>query len=97
MTEYEELRRGVYVGFAHRYLHIGFERVTECEKLREIFLVGFAHVYLWRCDKESKTENIADVQLYKKLVELDTRLGTTATEQLFKCVFYSLRFDIIKV
>ena len=71
--------------------------MTEYEKLRKTSFVGFVDVYLYRCDEESKTENIADVQLYKKLVELDTRLGTTATEQLFKCVFYSLRFDIIKV
>ena len=71
--------------------------MTEYEKLRENGKVGFAHVHLERCDKESKTENIADVQLYKKLVELDTRLGTTASEQLFKCIYYSLRLDLIKV
>ena len=71
--------------------------MTEYEELRENGKVGFAHTYLERCDKESKTENIADVQLYEKLVELDTRLGTTATEQLFGCVHNSLRLDLIKV
>ena len=71
--------------------------MTEYEKLREIGFVGFAQVYLYRCDKESKTENIADVQLYTKLVELDTRLGTTASEQLYWCLKYSTRWDIIKV
>ena len=71
--------------------------MTEYKKLRENGWVGFAHVYLWRCDKESKSENIADVQLYEKLVELDTRLGTTASEQLFSCLRYSLRLDLIKV
>ena len=57
--------------------------MTEYEKLRKDDYVGFADIYLQRCDKESKSENIADVQLYTKLVELDTRLGTTATKQLF--------------
>ena len=71
--------------------------MTEYEKLRENGRVGFADVYLYRCDKESKSENIEDVQLYKKLVELDTRLGTTAAEQLFWCIYYSLRLDLIKV
>ena len=71
--------------------------MTEYEKLRKTFFLGFAHVYLQRCDKESKSGNIADVQLYKKLVELDTRLGTTATEQLFEGLYHSLRLDLIKV
>ena len=71
--------------------------MTEYEKLREDGWVGFANVYLWRCDKESKTENIADVQLYSKLVELDTRLGTTAGSQLYRCLYYTTRLDIIKV
>ena len=71
--------------------------MTEYEKLREEGWVGFAEVYLQRCDKESKTENIADVQLYKKLVELDTRLGTTAGTRLFDCLFRTTRWDIIKV
>ena len=71
--------------------------MNDYEKLREDGYVGFAEVYLQRCDEESKSENFADVQLYAKLVELDTRLGTTATEQLFGCVQFSLRFDLIKV
>ena len=83
--------------FQNIFKTIDFEHVTEYEKLREIGYVGFAHVYLVRRDKESKAEDIADVQLYTKLVELDTRLGTTATEQLFWCLYNSLRLDLIKV
>ena len=71
--------------------------MTEYEKLREDDYVGFAEVYLDRCDDELKLENIADIHLYTKLVELDTRLGTTATEQLFEGFYYSLRLDLIKV
>ena len=71
--------------------------MTEYEKLRKTWFVGFANVYLWRCDQESKEENIADAKLYEKLVELDTRLGTTASEQLYWCLYYTTRWDIIKV
>ena len=71
--------------------------MNEYEELRNGGWVGFAHVYLWRCDKDSKTENIADIEVYRKLVVLDSRLGTTATEQLFACLRYTLRFDILKV
>ena len=71
--------------------------MTEYEKLRENGWVGFAEFYLKRCDKKSKTENIADVQLYEKLVELDTRLGTTADTQLYACLELTTRGNIIKV
>ena len=71
--------------------------MTEYEKLRKTSFLGFANVYLWRCDKESKSGDIADAQLYKKLVELDTRLGTTASEQLYWCLKWTTRWDIIKV
>ena len=59
--------------------------------------VGFAHAFLWRCDQESKTYDDIDVQIYKRLVELDTRLGTTNSEQLYRCLRNTTRWDIIKV
>ena len=71
--------------------------MTEYENLRKMGWVGFAEVYLNRCDKESKSENIADLQLYTKLVEFDTRFGTTAGTQLYRCLYYTTRWDIIKV
>ena len=71
--------------------------MNEYDGLRNRNWVGFANVYLWRCDQESKTENIADIQVYNQLVKLDTRLGTTTSEQLFACLRYTTRSDIIKV
>jgi len=59
--------------------------------------VGFAHAYLDRCKKESKTDDEIDIQVYTKLVELDSRLDTTAAEQLFSCVKLTQRLDLIKV
>ena len=71
--------------------------MNEYDGLRNRNWVGFAHIYLNRCNKDSEIENIADTQVYSKLVELDSRLGTTATEQLFECLWYTIRLDILKV
>ena len=59
--------------------------------------VGYAHYYLEHCWDVSELKNKADVAVYKQLLEIDAKLGTTQTEQLFKCVFHSLRMDLIKV
>ena len=66
--------------------------------LREKGFVGYAHYYLQECLlNESELENKADVTIYKQLLEIDSKLGTTQTEQLFECVFDSVRLDLIKV
>ena len=71
--------------------------MNEYECLRKKNYVGFANVYLAGCNKRSHPNDVIDKELYSKLVKLDTRLGTTATEQLFWCVSYTLSLDIIKV
>ena len=63
---------------------------------REFVWVGFAHLYWARCKRESKRDEI-DIRIYTKLVQLDSKLGTTASEQLNWCTFYSPRLDLIKV
>ena len=65
--------------------------------MKKTDLVGFANEYLWRCKKESKSEDEIDIQVYTKLVQLDSRLGTTAAEQLYWCVMHTQRWDFIKV
>ena len=67
------------------------------EGLEETDWVTFAEVYLDRCREESQSENLADVQVYTKLVGLDFRLGTIASLQLYRCLRYTTRFDLIKV
>ena len=77
-----------------------FINVTEnkFEMLRgELGFVGYAHYYLQGCWDKSELKNKADVAVYKQLLEIDSKLGTTQTEQLFECVFSSLRIDLIKV
>ena len=59
--------------------------------------VGYANFYNHNCWDKSELKNKADVEIYKQLLEIDSKLGTTQTEQLFKCVFHSLRMDLIKV
>ena len=66
--------------------------------LREKHFGGFAHRYLRRrIEQESKSDDQIDIQVYTKLVQLDSKLGTTATEQLLGGVFALLRLDLLKV
>ena len=82
------------------------EQVEESDILREkdfkmhlgfMTYVSFAEVYLERFDKESKSDREIDREIYSKLVQLDSRLGTRASEQLFWCLSLTTRSDIIKV
>ena len=67
------------------------------DRLREVGYVGYASYYLYKCWDESELKNKADVKIYKQLIEIDAKLGTTQSEQLFGCVHNSLRMDLIKV
>ena len=69
----------------------------EFDELREDNFVGYANYYLFKCWDKSELKNKADVAIYNQLLEIDSKLGTTQSEQLFKCVFSSLRMDLIKV
>ena len=69
--------------------------MKEYEELRKNSWVGFAHRYL-KCDKRKSDDEI-DIQVYIELVELDSKLGTTASEQLLSCLEYTTRSDILKV
>ena len=67
------------------------------DELRKVGWVGYSHYYLEKCCDESELKDNADVTIFKQLLEIDAKLGTTQSEQLFRCVFYSLRMDLIKV
>ena len=66
-------------------------------QLREIGFAGYADYYLATCRDESELKNKADVAIYKQLLAIDAKLGTTQSEQLFKCVMNTFRMDLIKV
>jgi len=70
----------------------------EYDELREEYgYAGYASNYLSQCWDETELTNKADMTIYKQLLEIDSKLGTTQTEQLYWCVFYSLQMDLIKV
>ena len=54
-------------------------------------------MFLRRCEKELKSNDEIDIEVYTKLVQLDDKLGTKASEQLFKCLQQTARWEIIKV
>ena len=59
--------------------------------------VGYADYYLSECWDESELKNKADVAVYKQLIEIDSKLGTTRSEQLRWCLSYSPRKELIEV
>ena len=63
----------------------------------EYGFVGFADYYIQNCWDESELVNKADVIIYKQLLEIDTELGTNQSEQLWNCVYNSIRIDLVKV
>ena len=59
--------------------------------------VGYADYYLVRSWNQSKLINEADVEVYERLVDIDKVLGTENFRQLFCCLGWTTRWDIIKV
>lgn len=77
---------------------IDLEKVDKFDKdLRNNGYFGFAEFYLSRCNQNSELNERIDCEVYKRLNDLDTKLGTTASEQLFRSLMYTTRWDIIKV
>ena len=58
---------------------------------------GYADFYLTRCWNDSIKINEADATVYQRLVDIDTVLGTSLSLQLASCIFWTTRWDIIKV
>ena len=58
---------------------------------------GFADYYLVKCWNETKMINEADVYIYRQLVYIDSKLGTSNSLQLQCCLCWTTRWDIIEV
>ena len=67
------------------------------KELKKNGFVGYAQLYLKTCSEESGSVDNVEIKVYKKLVELDSRLGTELSEQLFWCLQKTSRWNIIKV
>ena len=65
--------------------------------LRKLRFYGFASTYLNNSWDETELVNKAKVNIYKELITIDEKLGTTNTQQLFECVRNSFRLDLLKV
>ena len=50
---------------------------------------GFASYYIGNSWDKTDLVNKADVNIYKKLITIDQKMGTQMTEQLERCVEYS--------
>ena len=58
---------------------------------------GYADYYLVKCWNETKKINEADESVYRQLVDIDSKMGTEYSMQLFCCLGWTTRWDIIKV
>ena len=76
---------------------IDLDRVNDNKFVKKRNYIGFAHVYVSQCHRESNSNNELNKELYSKLVQLDKRLGTRASNQLYECLSHTSRPDIIKV
>ena len=75
-----------------------FYRDRDYDFLRkELGWAGFADYYIGNSWDETDLVNKADVNIYKKLITIDEKMGTEMTEQLFYCVQWSYRMDLFKV
>ena len=70
--------------------------LNQYEGLKKKGYAGFASDYSQACVKSESDDKI-DIQVYTKLVQLDSKLGTTSSEQLFWLLNFSLRLDLFKV
>ena len=83
--------------FSKLFKAINFAEINEYTILKNSGYVGFANVYLKRCNEEFKADDEISITLYKKLFDLDEKLGTTQTTQLKKILQYSLNLELLKV
>ena len=58
------------------------------------YIVGYGNFYLMAMKKKCRDP---DVAIYKDLIEIDSRLGTTNSEQLYGCLQNTTSPDIITV
>ena len=65
--------------------------------LRGMGYGGYAHYYLNKCWNDFEWLNTADVTVYKQLLDIDTKLGTSQSCQLTMCVLNTYRLDLFKV
>ena len=76
---------------------IDFEKITNYEELRKRELPGFAPFYLQRFKRELKSNDEIDIEVFTRIVEMDSTNGTKLSDQLYWCLQYTTRSDILQV
>ena len=76
---------------------INFTENNDYDWIRKSTLAGYAHIFVQNCWNDSIRRNEADESVFRELVDIDLELGTSASEQLFWCLCWTTRLDIINV
>ena len=77
---------------------LNFEEGMDYDSIKKpLSIYGYATYYLRECAKYSKMINEADATVYQRLVDIDSTLGTELSNQLYWCLWWTTRWDIIKV
>jgi len=88
---------------------ITIEENNDYDWIRKSTLAGYAHIFIQNCWDDSIKRNEADesvfrkivlfrkIPLFRELVDIDLELGTSASQQLFWCLCWTTRLEIIKV
>ena len=76
---------------------IGAYDCDDYDILRKFTCYGFASYYISETWDETDLVNKADAEIYKELITIDEKLGTTMNEQLYSCVIWSFRLDLFEV
>ena len=98
MRNEEEKRLDKLGGKILRDVGVDFEEWKDYDWIqKETTDYGYAGYYLVECWNGSKMMNEADATVYQRLVDIDAALGTDASLQLYRCIYYTSRWDIIKV
>ena len=58
---------------------------------------GYANFYLVECWNEMTKNNEADASVYRQLVDIDSKLASEYSRQLFCCLAWTTRWAIIEV
>ena len=98
LNEEEKKRSNESAGKILREAGLDFKKRIDYDWIKkEAGYVGYAEYYLYKCQSDSKVTNEADATVYQKLFNIDTVLGTDASRQLYGCLHWTDRWDIIKV
>ena len=93
MSEEEKKRLNESAGKILREAGLDFEMWKDYDWIKkETSYEGYVEYYL-----DSKVTKKVNATVYKKLINIDTVLGTDASQQLFGCLYWTDRWDIIKV